>query len=294
MRVAGLCIAVLLLGACASSTGSRLTGAEQTPTPSPTASVEAPRVLRFAAIGDYGSGWAIQHEVAQRMCRWRERRPFEHVVTTGDNIYPDGSKAYFQDNFFEPYDCLLSAGVKFHASLGNHDRMTARGRDVLEEPAFGIPRRNYVWRKAGVRFVVADSSVLDRQWLGEALRAGPLDRWTVVVFHHPVYSGGTTYGPSGASLRDDLPALFRERGVDLVLNGHDHLYSASRSLRGVRYVTTGGGGASVYRCGDYDYIARCAARNHFVYVVAAPDRIKVRAVPIRGPAFHRFATVGRD
>lgn len=249
--------------------------------------------MRFAVIGDYGSGWPSQDEVAERMCRWRERRPFDHVVTTGDNIYPDGSKVHFRAKFFEPYDCLLSADVRFHASLGNHDRLTRRGRDVLEEPAFGMPRRNYVWRKAGVRFVVADSSVLDREWLSEALRAGPLDRWTVVVFHHPVYSGGTTYGPAGAGLRSDLPPLFRKRGVDLILNGHDHLYSATRSLRGIRYVTTGGGGASLYRCGDYAYIAACRARNHFVYVVAGPDRIKVRAVPPAGRPFHRFSTTGR-
>jgi 3',5'-cyclic AMP phosphodiesterase CpdA len=248
--------------------------------------------VRFAVIGDYGSGFVSQDLVAERMCRWREDHDFKLVVTTGDNIYPDGSRRYFSDKFFEPYFCLLNDGVRFRASLGNHDRQTRLGRDVIDEPAFGMPSRNYIVRNKGVRFVFADSSALDREWLSQALVARPDDRWTIVVFHHPVYTAGT-YKADAARLRPELPRLFEERGVDLVLNGHDHLYFASKSLRRIRYVVTGGGGATLYRCTEVWYSAECQARNHFLYVVAGPDRITVRAIPTTGPPFHRFATRGR-
>lgn len=248
--------------------------------------------FRFAVIGDYGSGWVSQHEVADRMCAWRNDHPFDDVITTGDNIYPDGSKEHFRRNFFSPYACLLDRGVEFHASLGNHDYVTRRGRDVMEEPAFGIPKRNYVYREGGVRFVIADSNSLDRDWLRQALRPVATDRWTVVVFHHPVYSASPER-PSEAGYRPSLPRLFRRRGVDLVLNGHAHIYFASKPLRRIRYVITGGGGASLYSCTEKWFADECQARNHFVYVVAGPDRLTVKAVPPTGAPFHRFTTSGR-
>lgn len=283
-------VMMVALIACAPGVGGR--DAPQ-PTPSDTPSVlpTSPPIFRFAVIGDYGSGLPSQFEVAERMCEWRAEHPFEDVFTTGDNIYPDGSEQYFQRRFFAPYDCLLADGARFHASLGNHDYVTRRGGDVIDESAFGMPKRNYVYRSGGVRFVIADSNVLDRAWLNDALKPKPSDRWTVVVFHHPVYSTG----PHGSTpgYRPSLPDLFRERGVDLILNGHDHLYMATSALRRIRYIVTGGGGASLYTCGDAWFVAICQSRNHFLYVVAGPERIEVRAIPSVGPPFHRFTTTGR-
>src|SRR3990170_4854167 len=131
-------------------------GPGQTPTPTPSPS-EVPE-LRFAVIGDFGSGDANERAVADRMCEWRKRHPFDDVFTTGDNIYPDGSRSRFEDAFFDPMACLLDNGVEFHASLGNHDIVTNNGRPEIEEPAFGMKKRNYVVREGGVRIVLVDSN----------------------------------------------------------------------------------------------------------------------------------------
>jgi hypothetical protein len=226
------------------------------------------------------------------MCTWRASHPYDDVITTGDNIYPDGSSRYFHDALFVPYDCLLSEDVQFHATLGNHDWVTRHGGDVLDEPAFGMPRRNYVYREGGVRFVMVNSNVLDRAWLSDALRARPPDRWTIVAFHHPVYSPSPEH-PSEPGFRPSLPQMFRERGVDLVLNGHAHIYFVSKPLRKIRYVITGGGGASLYSCDPHWFVDRCVVRNHFLYVVATPDRLTVRAVPPEGRPFDSFTTTRR-
>jgi len=283
-----MAVALVMIG-CSSPDARIAVGQTPSPTPSPT---ETPGPeLRFAAIGDFGSGWPVQREVAQSMCKWRERRPFDVVVTTGDNIYPNGAPRYFQEKFFDPYDCLLSDGVQFHASLGNHDYLTRRGRPEINEAAFGMSKRNYVLRRDGVRFVVADSNRLDREWLSDATRARPLDRWTIVVFHFPVFSPGTIRG-STPGYRPDLPRLFARRGVDLVLNGHDHLYAVTKPMRRIRYVVTGGGGGGLYPCGDAWFSARCSSRYHFLYVVASPTELRVKAVGTDG-VFHRFSTTGR-
>ncbi|MDQ3964377.1 MAG: metallophosphoesterase [Actinomycetota bacterium] len=294
MRLRTAILVAGLLMSCAPMELDRSSGPLQTPTPTvaPSGSPAPGQPLRFAVIGDFGTGWPIQHQVARRMCKWRERHPFDLVITTGDNIYPDGAPEHFQEKFFDPYRCLFEGGVEFHASLGNHDFLTDRGRPEIEEPAFGMPKRNYVLRINGVRFVVADSNTLEREWLSDALKARPLDRWTIPVFHFPVYSPGTQRG-STPGYRPDLPRLFRRRDVDLVLNGHDHLYAVTKPLRKIRYVVTGGGGGGLYPCGEAWFSARCQSRYHFLYVVARANEIAIRAVPVEGKPFHRFVTTGR-
>jgi hypothetical protein len=248
-------------------------------------------VLRFAVLGDFGWGGTAQRDVARAMCRYRRDHPFRFVVTTGDNVYPDGRRARFRTAFFGPNRCLLANGARFHATLGNHDYVTRRGRPEVREPAFGMPRRNYVWRRKGVRFVMVDSNRLRGRWLRRALVAERGDRWTIAVFHHPVLSPG----PHGSTpgFRPGLPRLFRRRGVDLVLNGHDHIYFVSKARKGIRYVVTGGGGAPLYTCGRRAFTSFCRARYHFVYVAARRQRIWVRAVTAEGRPFGLFSTDGR-
>ena len=55
------------------------------------------------------------------MKAYREKVHFDFVLMLGDNIYPHGEAALFKPRFEEPYKDLLKDGVKFYASLGNHD-----------------------------------------------------------------------------------------------------------------------------------------------------------------------------
>lgn len=301
-KATALCLAFLLAVACASSDPandattsthdyhvdhfmhhrSRVAGAEGDDV-----------LLRFAAIGDWGSGLDAETAVADRMCSWRRHHPFDLVVTAGDNIYEEGSPSDFDAKFFRPMACLLNNGVKFHASLGNHDVVTDNGQPEIDEPRFGMPAHNYVRRDSGVRFVFADSNDIDRHWLRRAVRPAKGDLWTIVLFHHPVYSPGTGHG-STPGFRPSLPRIFRRHGVDLVINGHDHIYAVTKPLRKIRYVVTGGGGASLYGCSDQPFSERCVARYHFLYVVVRADHIEVRAVPESGRPFDKFTTTGRD
>jgi hypothetical protein len=248
-------------------------------------------LLRFAVIGDFGTGGRRQAAVARKMCRWRRRHPFRLVLTTGDNIYPRGAPKDFDAKFLTPYACLLNNGVRFRAVLGNHDVATDKGRPELEEPAFGMKARNYVVRTHRVRLVFADSNAFRRGWLKRAARERAGDRWTIVLFHHPVYSPGTHHG-STPGLRSWLPRLLRWRGVDLVLNGHEHNFAVTKPLRGLRYVVSGGGGDALYDCGKKWFSATCRKRWHFLHVVVGRNSILVRAVSPAEGVFHRFRTRG--
>lgn len=277
----GLAIA---LAGCSQGEGSAPTG----PLPSPNDTG-----FRFAVLGDFGSGSASQQAVADRMCSWRSDHPFDLVITTGDNIYESGHPSRFEPAFFEPYACLLEDGVRFRATLGNHDIVTRNGSPELNEPAFGMKARNYIVRKGGVRFVMVDSNRLRSGWLENHLTPQEGDRWTIVVFHHPVFSTGA-HG-STARFRPSLPRLFKRFDVDLVLNGHDHNYEVTKRLGGIRYATTGGGGASLRPCGEPAWFTdTCASRNHFLYVKAGENRLTVKAVGAAGRPFDVFRTKGRS
>jgi hypothetical protein len=51
--------------------------------------------VRFAAIGDMGTGEAPQYEVAERMNTERQQFPFDFVIMLGDNIYGGSSPKDF-------------------------------------------------------------------------------------------------------------------------------------------------------------------------------------------------------
>ena len=59
--------------------------------------------IRFAVIGDWGSGDSDQVDTAGQMFASHKRDPFDFIISAGDNIYPNGSGRYFGRNFEQPF-----------------------------------------------------------------------------------------------------------------------------------------------------------------------------------------------
>ena len=77
--------------------------------------------IRFAVIGDWGTGDDDQFGIARKMTDAHTRTPFDFVIAAGDNIYPSGEGRHFKTNFERPFSKLLQDRVPFYAVLGNHD-----------------------------------------------------------------------------------------------------------------------------------------------------------------------------
>src|SRR4030095_11057184 len=77
--------------------------------------------LKFAILGDTGTGGREQYEIGEKLTAMRGTFPFEFVIMLGDNMYGGESARDFQNKFEKPYEALLKTGIKFYASLGNHD-----------------------------------------------------------------------------------------------------------------------------------------------------------------------------
>jgi len=195
--------------------------------------------VRFAVIGDSGTGENTQFQVGQQMENCRLKTNFDFVLMLGDNIYGGKSEQDFSRKFELPYKPLLDAGVKFYASLGNHDNPNER----LYKPFNMGGARYYMIKKGNVTFFALDSSYMDRQqldWLELQLKTSD-SPWKICYFHHPLYSDGKFHGPD-LDLRATLTPLFEKYGVNVVLSGHEHVYERIKPVNDIYYFVLGNSG----------------------------------------------------
>src|SRR5690348_14163558 len=69
--------------------------------------------VRFAVIGDNGTGEAPEFAIGKQLEKYRQAVGFDFVVMLGDNIYGGHRPVDFQRKFEQPFEPLLDAGVKF-------------------------------------------------------------------------------------------------------------------------------------------------------------------------------------
>ena len=195
--------------------------------------------VRFAVIGDNGTGEKAEYDVGREMAAFREQFPFDFVVMLGDNMYGGESPDDFKKKFEDPYKALLDGGVKFYASLGNHDNPNER----FYKPFNMGGKRYYSIKKGNAEFFALDSTYMDAEqlaWLDKQL-AGSSAAWKICFFHHPLYSDGKFHGPD-KDLRTRIEPIFEQRGVKVVLSGHEHVYERIKPQNGIYYFVLGNSG----------------------------------------------------
>ncbi|MDR1491723.1 MAG: metallophosphoesterase [Planctomycetaceae bacterium] len=150
------------------------------------------------------------------------------------------------------------AGLPYYPAIGNHDRYYNKeegftGGDEIFKNYFGHSYQTF--EKKGVRFFLVNSvqstekgglSVGNEQleWIKKELIRIPLATPIVVVTHVPVYSiyypvvEGKASGADVIANFKEVLAVFREHNLQLVLQGHQHLYEEIFS-QNVQYVTGG-------------------------------------------------------
>lgn len=196
--------------------------------------------FKFGVLGDFGTGSREQYELAAQMVMLHERFSYASVVLVGDNLYGSERPQDFTEKFERPYQPLLDAGVKFYASLGNHDAREQRFYKLFN---MGGDLYYAFTPSPGVRFFMLESTYpVPEQiaWLEKELDASDAP-WKIVVFHHPLYSSGGRHG-SDLLLREVLEPLFVKYNVSVVLNGHDHFYERVKPQKGIAYFVVGSGG----------------------------------------------------
>jgi len=256
---------------------------------------QATHSVRFAVIGDFGTGGEHQKKVADQMVIWHDRYGYEFVITVGDNIYPFANPKDYQKKFEIPYAELLHRGVRFYATLGNHDVKFGRWKYAVQYPPFNMNgQRYYTFTQGGgsVQFFALDSTTLSSgqrdetqlRWLRREFAASTA-RWKIAYFHHPLYSSGKWPVRADVKMRRGLEPLLIEGGVRVVFSGHDHVYERIAPQHGIYYFVTGSAGKLRRRGFDRRTGLTLNGNSqvrHFLFVEIEDSEMRFQAVSENG------------
>jgi acid phosphatase type 7 len=256
-------------------------GAVQTPTYMLQTAPAAGDVVRIGVYGDVRGG----HDVHRRLVEAMLREGLDLVAVTGDMVMRGSDEGDWQ-RFFAVTRELL-AQVRYLPAIGNHDLGWSRtDPDVFALPPGPAGRPDHAYwyslQIADVHLAFLDSNAYDsaeqERWLDADLTAarGKRVRSIIALTHDGPYSRGLHRG--NLTARDRIAPILAKHHVDLLLSGHDHLYQRGER-DGLRYIVSGGGGASLYHatCGvsgkpscPEDGMQKLAIEHH--YIVLTLDR----------------------
>ncbi|GAA2633317.1 hypothetical protein Adu01nite_13610 [Paractinoplanes durhamensis] len=246
----------------------------------------------FTAFGDQGVSPHALHNDGQIAAE----RPAFHLHA-GDLCYADSSGQGRIDDLYNPlrWDQFLAqtesvaASVPWMATLGNHDMeavyspngyggQLARWEFPGNGPAKGVGVYSFIYGNVGVVSLDANDISFEVQ-VNRGYTGGEQTRWLterlkwlreqddvdfiVVFFHYCAYSTTEAHASDGA-VRNMWVPLFDKYHVDLVINGHNHVYERADVLKGgeakktpigstvhpwadgTTYITAGAGGRGLY------------------------------------------------
>ncbi|OUM66608.1 Non-catalytic module family DOC2, partial [Piromyces sp. E2] len=135
------------------------------------------------------------------------------------------------------------------AALGNHDNISQNFRfhfnppNPLKEPTYYskktgyITGYNYFFKYNNVLVVVLESNhdtCADfKKIIVNGINKYPNTEWRIAMFHHDIYGNGVTHAHTDNIIKKNRPCLTKllhGYKFDVVINGHDHVYTASKFI----------------------------------------------------------------
>ena len=180
----------------------------------------------------------------------------EFLFNMGDQINQyDGDDPEKAKTLEAEYDGFLSptqmTSLTFVTEVGNHDEGNHKEGNHRYGDSYDMPNRSkygvtdgtgaegadYSFMYKGVLFMSLNSNNTStdehKAFMQEALAKHPEAKWTVVSFHHAVFSTANHYTDDDIQKRRaELPQVFSELGIDVVLMGHDHHYTRTYLMNG--------------------------------------------------------------
>jgi acid phosphatase type 7 len=210
------------------------------------------------------------------------------VFVAGDNAYMDGSASDYRDCYHPNWGRHRD---RTRPVPGNHEYQTpnASGYFGYFGASAGPVGLGYYRYTLGSWLVLALNSEVPSgegsaqlRWVRDQLASDP-HTCTAVYWHRPLFSSGRN-GPN-ADMRDLWRVLY-DMDVEIVINGHDHLYERFAPqtpdgrpdpIKGIRQFTVGTGGAMTLQRGRLTVRSWPAS--------GALDRSPCRTIVTAGPSF---------
>lgn len=163
----------------------------------------------------------------------------EYYAADGSNL--DKVEAEYSGFFNnESLSSIALATLVGNHDNGNNSTLYTEHFQMPGVTAYGQNKEgdgDYSFTYGGVQFMVLNTSNLSiadhKAFLEETLKKNPDANWNVVSFHKSVYSVATHVTEDDiVALRNGLSPIFKELGIDVVLQGHDHVYARSYIMGG--------------------------------------------------------------
>jgi hypothetical protein len=215
------------------------------------------------------------------------------VLTLGDLQYENGTATAFAASYDRSWGRWKT---KTKPAPGTHEFNTTGGAGYFAYwgTAAGAAGKGWYSFDVGAWHVVAlnsnctiigcDATSDQGRWLQDDLAAHPA-ACTLAYWHHPRYSSGL----HGDDVRTEpFWQLLTAAHADLVLVGHDHDYERFAPQRGIRQITAGTGGRSLYifrATADPNSEVRNATTFGVLQLTLHPTSYDWRFVPEPGQAF---------
>lgn len=133
----------------------------------------------------------------------------------------------------------INATIPTVATPGNHEYAVVDLKPTISghwRPQFSFPTNGpkgleescYWFDYQGTRIIALNSNEAHEEqaeWLDRTLSDLPPANWTIVSFHHPIFSAAKNR--DNGTLREIWRPVIDKHGIDLALTGHDHAYSRS-------------------------------------------------------------------
>ncbi|MBQ4603339.1 MAG: metallophosphoesterase family protein, partial [Clostridia bacterium] len=155
------------------------------------------------------------------------------IVSAGDNV-DEGKNVKHWNYLLNSTDKLLS--LPYMTATGNHEDEESAIAENFVLP--GVPEQNldsgvyYSYDYNDVHFTVLNTNDIEDdklgnaqlEWLKNDIKSSDA-KWKIVVLHKALYSNGSHFDDGDVEgMRKQLGTLLPYLGVDLVLQGHDHVY----------------------------------------------------------------------
>jgi predicted phosphodiesterase len=216
------------------------------------------QVTRFAIVSDTHTG--SPDSVYPAFIRLMEERKIDIIFHAGDAIHNPGNLKQWA-KFFE----ITGEGKTLYLAPGNHD---INGKQSVAAYLKYFPRLYYSFADRDTLFVLLNTELPGEtgriagkqfEWLKGEL--GKPFKYKFVFLHEPLFPLVSGHGlDRHGEDRDRLHRLFVEKGVALVVSGHDHLY-LRRERGGIIYIIVASAG------GNMNHFPKDA--DFFRYIVAA-------------------------
>ena len=201
----------------------------------------------------------------------------DFLVSAGDQVNTNNNETQYTGYLNDALTYLTSA-----TTIGNHDSGSAAYNEHFNLPnestqlGATTAGTDYWFVYDNTLFMVINSNnrstAEHKEFMESAIAQNSDVRWKTVVFHHSVYSTASHVNDGDIiERREELPPVMSELGIDVVLMGHDHVYTRTYMMNGTTPDDSQGVQSEVTNPEGVLYLTANSASGSKYYDIAAPE-----------------------